>query len=57
MTQAELLALVEHQANDESLWFVAQTAPEAYLQAALRKLHEAVERGAAAQPIEENVSK
>jgi|SRR3990172_463533 len=38
-----LTALVEQQANDEGLWFVAQTAPEAYLQAALRKLHAAVE--------------
>lgn len=35
--------LVEAQAKDESLWFDAQTAPEAYLQAALRRLHAAVE--------------
>jgi len=31
--------LVEQQANDEGLWFVAHTAPEAYLQQELRKLH------------------
>lgn len=35
--------LVNEQAEDEGLWFVAQTAPEAYLQAALRRLHAAVE--------------
>ena len=36
-------ALVAQQAEDEALWFQAETAPEAYLQAALRKLHAAVE--------------
>lgn len=36
-------ALVQQQALDEGLWFAATTAPEAYLQAALRKLHAAVE--------------
>ncbi len=35
--------LVEQQANDDGLWFVATTITEAYLQQALRKLHEAVE--------------
>ena len=35
--------LVELQALDEGLWFVAQTAPEAYLQRALRALHAAIE--------------
>lgn len=39
----DLIALVNQQAEDEGLWFVAQTAPEAYLQAALRKLHAAIE--------------
>jgi len=39
-----LLALVAEQADDDGLWFEAATAPEAYLQAALRKLHAAVER-------------
>jgi hypothetical protein len=43
MRYAELKKLVEEQAEDEGLWFVAETAPEAYLQAALRKLHAAVE--------------
>lgn len=36
-------AIVDEQAEDDGLWFVAETAPEAYLQAALRRLHEAVE--------------
>lgn len=35
--------LVEEQANDEGLWFQAQTCAEAYVQNALRKLHAAVE--------------
>jgi hypothetical protein len=40
------------QAEDEGLWFVAQTAPEAYLQAALRRLHAAIERKALEEPPE-----
>jgi crotonobetainyl-CoA:carnitine CoA-transferase CaiB-like acyl-CoA transferase len=36
-------AIVLEQAEDEGLWFDAQTAPEAYLQHALRTLHAAVE--------------
>lgn len=36
-------ALVDQQAENAGLWFVAETGPEAYLQAALRKLHAAVE--------------
>ena len=32
-------ALVAEQAIDEGLWFHPETAPEAYLQEALRKLH------------------
>ncbi len=35
--------VVDKQANDEGLWFIARTAPEAYLQQALRKLHRAIE--------------
>ena len=38
-----LRAIVSAQAEDEGLWFVARTAPEAYLQQELRKLHAAVE--------------
>jgi hypothetical protein len=38
-----LQACVAIQAEDEGLWFVAETAPEAYLQQALRRLHEAIE--------------
>ncbi len=33
---------VERQLEDESLWFTARTAPEAYLQQELRRLHAAV---------------
>lgn len=40
----ELRKLVGKQAEDEGLWFVAQTAPEAYLQQELRKLHAAIEQ-------------
>lgn len=35
--------LVNEQAEDDGLWFVATTAPEAYLQQELRRLHAAVE--------------
>lgn len=38
-----LRALVESQAEDEGLWFETETAPEAYLQQELRKLHAHVE--------------
>jgi hypothetical protein len=40
------LDLVRKQAEDDGLWFVAEYASEAYLQAALRELHAAVEREA-----------
>ncbi len=43
----ELRALVDRQAEDDGLWFHAQTAPEAYLQQELRRLHEAIERAIA----------
>ena len=38
-------ALVDEQAADAGLWFEAQTAPEAYVQDALRRLHQAIEEG------------
>lgn len=44
MTLEDLKALVDHQAQDEALWFIAQTAPEAYLQQELRRLHEMAEK-------------
>ena len=37
------LDVVTEQAEDEGLWFIAQTAPEAHLQDALRRLTAAVE--------------
>jgi len=41
---AEAMRLaVNQQARDEGLWFVAETAPEAYLQRELRRLHGAIE--------------
>ncbi len=40
--------IVDEQAKDEGLWFNARTAPEAYLQQELRRLHAAVEAEAAA---------
>ena len=35
--------IVNEQAEDEGLWFQAATAPEAYLQQELRRLHAAIE--------------
>ena len=40
---AKLRQMVAQQAEDDGLWFRAATAPEAYLQQELRKLHAAVE--------------
>jgi len=40
---AELLAVVNEQAEDDGLWFVAQYASEAYLQQELRRLHAIIE--------------
>ena len=39
-------ALAAKQAMDVGLWFVAETAPEGYLQQELRRLHTAIEEGA-----------
>jgi len=44
MKEQTALELVHEQALDEGLWFVAESASEAYLQQELRKLHAAVER-------------
>lgn len=43
--------LVDKQAKDEGLWFLAETAPEAYLQRALRELHATIEGQASQQQI------
>ncbi len=37
--------LVEEQANDDGIWFNAETAAEAYLQQELRRLHHLIETG------------
>lgn len=42
----DIQKLINEQAEDPGLWFIATTAAEAYLQAALRKLHEAIEKSA-----------
>jgi len=42
----EIIELVNEQAEDEGLWIDAQTATEAYLMCALRKLHEVIENAA-----------
>jgi len=39
----ELIEFINEQAEDEGLWFIAQTAAEDYLQRKLRELHAAVE--------------
>ena len=39
-----LRILVNRQAEDEGLWFITKTASEAYLQHALRTLHDAIEQ-------------
>lgn len=44
MTLNDLKILVDTQAEDEGLWFDAETAPEAYLQRALRELHDRCEK-------------
>jgi len=38
-----VIELINKQAEDEGLWFQAETASEAYLQQELRKLHAAIE--------------
>lgn len=45
----QILGVVAYQAEDEGLWFVAQSASEAYLQQSLRLLHSTIERAAVLQ--------
>ena len=40
----QLLKLIDSQANDDALWFIAEFVSEAYLQNALRELHAACEK-------------
>jgi len=44
--EKRLREFVGAQALDDGLWFVAETAPEAYLQQELRRLHALIENGA-----------
>lgn len=46
-------AVVDEQAEDEGLWFDAETVGEELLQQALRRLHAAVEDGAPHEPSED----
>lgn len=39
----DVRTVVNEQAEDEGLWFIAETAAEAYLQQELRRLHAAIE--------------
>jgi hypothetical protein len=43
MNLEDLKTLVAEQAEDDGLWFDAETITEAYLQQELRKLHAAIE--------------
>ena len=42
-SESKILSVVSDQAEDEGLWFIARTAPEAYLQQELRRLHQVIE--------------
>ena len=50
---AAIKAIVDEQAEDEGLWFRARRAPEAYLQQALRRLHETIEEKTSEQYVAE----
>lgn len=41
---AKIQKVVDEQAEDEGLWFFAETAPEAYLMKELRRLHAVIEK-------------
>ena len=43
-TMKSIIDLVNRQAEDPGLWFIAETAAEAYLQQELRKLHALIEK-------------
>jgi len=38
------IEIVNEQAEDDGIWFIAETITEAYLQRELRRLHAAVEK-------------
>ena len=41
--RSDIQAVVDEQAANEGLWFIAEYATEAYLQSELRRLHEVIE--------------
>jgi len=45
--------LVDEQAADDGLWFIATTAPEAYLQQELRRLHAVIENKSMVQCVKD----
>ena len=51
---ARIKALVDEQADDGGIWFIAQTAPEAFLQQELRALHALIEEVVAEEEFEES---
>jgi hypothetical protein len=54
---AAIQGLVNQQAEDDGLWFRAQTAPEKYLQQELRKLHAAIEATDAGKALRRELEK
>lgn len=57
MDEASIRAIVDEQANDDGLWFVAETCAEAYVQQALRRLHAVIEGKTPEQCAMETLSK
>ena len=49
----QIKTLVDAQAEDEGLWFKAENISEAYLQQALRKLHEVIENKTSQERVQE----
>ena len=57
MNEAAIKELVDEQTNDDGLWFHAETAAEAYVQQALRRLHAVIEGKTPEQCAIETLSK
>ena len=43
MDEKAIRGVVEEQAKDDGIWFIAETCAEAYLQQELRRLHAVIE--------------
>ena len=57
VNEAAIKAVVGEQADDDGLWFHAETAAEAYVQQALRRLHAVIEGKTPEQCAIETLSK